>query len=373
MPRSLPALLIVLLFAGCAPRGAITVDPAAAGVGTGVSVFYGTTRALDPETGSFGPLRSSRMSYGRLDISVPPDRTPGEIIWPRQGVVPDPRRDFVTVGGVTYGSDTGFRQGLAAALKRSPAAKGEVTVYVHGFNNTFAESIYRVAQLADDLDAPAVQVAYAWPSSGRALGYAYDRDSVLFARDGLETLLDEIAAAGASRILLVAHSLGSELTMEVLRQMAIDRNRTVMSRIDGVVLISPDLDTQVFRRQVKKIGKLPHPFIIVASSHDRALALSAAITGRDERLGNLGDLDKVSDLDVTVIDVSAYSSGAGHFTVGDSATLLHVLGNLGDVSTAFSEERSIRPGLLPGIAQKVHNATEIVLAPIVFGGRSAAQ
>lgn len=359
------ALFCLALLAACAPRGTVTLDPAAAGVGAPVDVFYGTTRAYDPATGSFGAARSSRLSFGRLDISVPPDRRPGEITWPRPGARPDPAHDFVTLDSQRYASDSAFRRALSTAIRQAPAGRGEVTVYVHGFNNTFAESTYRLAQLTYDLHSPAVQIAYAWPSAGKAIRYAYDRDSVLFARDGLEAMLGQIVAAGASRILIVSHSLGAELTMEVLRDMALDRNHRVMSRISGVVLISPDLDTQVFRRQAKAIGKLPQPFVIVASSRDKALALSAALTGRSERLGNLDDLEKVSDLHVTVIDVSAYSAGpGGHFTVGDSPALLNLLGRIGDVSTALKEDRSNRRGLLPGFAQQVENATEIVLAPL---------
>ena len=98
---------------------------------------------------------------------------------------------------------------------------GEAIIFVHGYNSNFAEGVYRIAQFAHDLQLPGTVVLYSWPSAAEPLGYAYDRDSALFARDGLESLIHEVAHAGAKRILLVAHSMGSGLTMEALRSAAI--------------------------------------------------------------------------------------------------------------------------------------------------------
>ena len=69
---------------------------------------------------------------------------------------------------------------------RRRRAKRRALIFVHGFNNTFAEGLYRIAQLSHDLDLPRVTVHYSWPSAGQALGYVHDRDSALYARDGFE-------------------------------------------------------------------------------------------------------------------------------------------------------------------------------------------
>ncbi len=45
-------------------------------------------------------------------------------------------------------------------------------VFVHGFNNTFADGLHRTAQIRHDFEIPGVAVHYAWPSAGNALGYA---------------------------------------------------------------------------------------------------------------------------------------------------------------------------------------------------------
>ena len=82
------------------------------------------------------------------------------------------------------------------------------------------------------------------------------------------------------------------ITMETLRQVAMTKDET-LSRITSVALVSPDLDVELFRSQVRQIGKLPQPFLIFTSQKDKALRLSARISGVDTRLGNLENADRV--------------------------------------------------------------------------------
>ena len=145
---------------------------------------------------------------------------------------------------------------------------------------------------------------------------------MLFARDGLNKLITEVKAAGAENIIIVGHSVGSHLVMEVLRERAIARPGSVAQEIDGVILISPDIDVQLFKAQARRIGDLPDPFGIFVSRRDRALALSARLTGQRDRLGN-ATASELSDIEVTLVDVTEFSKGAGHFTIGD-LSLIHI-------------------------------------------------
>lgn len=365
LPRVLPLCLVaVLALAGCAPRGVITLMPQAAEVAATRTVFVGTTRAPEAGPDGFGADRSRTTSFGRYAIAIPPDREPGGVTWPHPGRTPDPTRAFLTVAAEPFADAAAFRRALRGALAEKPAGHRDAMVYIHGYNNRYAEGIYRLAQLAHDFDLPGVAVHYAWPSAGKPLVYAYDRDSALYARDGLESLLAEITAARPDRIVLVAHSLGSAVTMETLRQLAIGRRRDVLSRIGGVVLISPDLDIDVFRAQARRIGELPQPFFIFTSRRDRALAVSALLAGESERLGSVSDVADLAEFEVTVLDVSAFSTGLGHFALGDSPALIRLLSVLGDVSAAFNRDPWARPGLLSGTILTVRRATQIILKPI---------
>lgn len=355
--------LVVLM--GCASRGALTFVPDAARTGQVETVFFGTTRQTDPVTGDFDSKRLRQaISYGRYDVSIPPEREVGKITWPRRGAPPDPLLDFLTTREDVYPDPAAFRANLAAALREKPKGQRDVSVFVHGFNSTFAEGLYRIAQMSHDLDLPGVAVHYSWPSAGIPLGYVYDRDSALFARDGLERLLREVADAGADRIIVVAHSMGAALTMETLRQVAIRGDARVRGRLAGVVLISPDIDVDVFHEQATAIGDLPQPFVIFSSRRDRALALSARLTGQRERLGNLRDLEEVADLKVTVIDVAAFSTGDGHFNVASSPALIQLLSRITDVNASYAGDQAGRTGLLPGVILTVQNATGIILSPV---------
>lgn len=355
------AFFLMLALSACGPRPQTVLLPEAAGVGTPVSVFYATTRRREA-SGQYLARRAPRVRYGHMTVSVPPEHKPGHL--ELAAVNPDPNRHFIATTHTSYDAGA-FRQSLAAELRKLPYADREIIIFVHGFNNTFAEGVYRQAQLTHDLEVKGAVINYSWPSAAHPLGYVHDRDSALFARDGLERLIADANAVGARRVQIVAHSLGAQLTMEAMRQMAIKSKSHLLNSIDGVILLSPDIDIDVFRLQVARIGKLPDPFVIFASERDRALALSSGVNGTRNRLGNLSDVGRVADLDVIIVDVSDFSRrrDLGHFTIGSSPALISIFNNLPDLETTFRKDRSERTGLVPGAVLTVQNATQIILHP----------
>ncbi len=323
MRRFLIALVLVL--AACTPRGELAFTDAP--VGPVRTIFIGTTRTFDPATGDpTGWQRSDTLGLAQYDVSVPPNHKPGVISYVRQNEKVDPRTEFTVAGRKHYTSASAFRADVARALR---GGQDEAVVFVHGYNTNFAEGLFRQAQLGVDLNLPGVLVGYSWPSHAQIAAYAYDRDSALFARDGFQELLDQLRKAGARRILIVSHSMGGGLTMEALRQMALSGDRATLDRISGLVLVSPDLDVDVFRKQVARLPRLPNPFIIFTSQKDKALRLSGWISGVPSRLGNLQDVSPLGDMKVTVVDVGAFSTGEGHFNLGNSPALLALLSESG--------------------------------------------
>ena len=103
----------------------------------------------------------------------------------------------------------------------------------------------------------------------------------------------------------------------------------------GVVLISPDIDIDVFRAQARAIPKLPQPFVVFTSERDRILRLSARLSGQTDRLGTLTDVTRVADLPITFLDVAAFNRGSGHFNVGNSPALLRLLERIASVDQAL--------------------------------------
>ncbi len=298
-------------------------------------------------------------------MAVPPNRRAGQIPRPRAQAHFDPDRHF-SLAAYERLDAKGFRAALAQALAKQPPNRREVIVFVHGFNTHFIEGVYRVAQLGHDLGLSGVRAHYSWPSLGEPLAYAHDRDSVLFARDGLEQMLNEIFAARPDGVVVIGHSMGALLVMETLRQLAIS-GRLNHALISAVVIIAPDIDVDVFRMQARRIGNLPQPLLIVVSERDRIVALSARLTGLRDRLGNLSDFERLADLDVTLVDVTAFSTGAGHFDVARSPALIQLLASLGAVDAALAGDPAGRLPLLPRTVLTLQATAEILLDPLGEG------
>ncbi|WP_289042950.1 alpha/beta fold hydrolase [uncultured Aliiroseovarius sp.] len=358
--RFIPCLALILLLASCAPRGKITLYAGAGETGELQRIYVGTTREID-EMGFPSGERSRDLIFGRFDVSVPPDREPGSIEWPRRRT-PDPKKHFLLDNYSPLKTQTEFQAAVQQELRTRQSEQRTAIVFVHGFNNNFAEGLYRFAQLTDDLALPFIPIHYSWPSAGHPLGYGYDRDSMLIARDGLETVIRAVSRSGVDEILLVGHSMGALLTMETLRQMTIADGQRGLRKIGGVVLLSPDIDIDVFRAQADRIGDLPQPFFIFTSTHDVALRLSAGLTGQSARLGNTADVEQLAELNVTMVDISAFSDGKNdHMTAFASASFLRLLRSMPDLGIAYGTDPSTRVGLLPGTVLVVQNATRLII------------
>ena len=342
----------IIVAAGCAPRQSADRGPELPGAEI-EKIYVATQRALDHPRQSFGQPRNEELNFFRASISIPPNHEPGQVEWAESGEVPDPREHFiVTDTRVIAGADR-----FANQVARS--ARGQETMlFVHGYNNTLSDAMYRLAQMRTDFEITMPTVLFSWLSSGDPRGYIYDRDSVLFARDDLEKVLNRLTSTNGERVLLVAHSMGAHLAMEVMRQAALRGNRQLLSRISGVVLMSPDLDPDLFRSQAEAIGDLPQPFLVFVSRQDRALSLASFITGRKPRLGVIDGPEAVAGLGVKVIDFTALADGEGlnHSVPATSPAAISVLRGMidqaGGTGNGFEDymvlEQQPSGGLLSG-------------------------
>ncbi|HBS49622.1 MAG TPA: hypothetical protein DEA05_05820 [Rhodobacteraceae bacterium] len=353
-----------MALAGCARTDFTPTVPQALEVGEAQSIFAATTRAQEQD-GKFGFRRSPGLSFLELTVAIPPDRRPGSLKFGYKD--PDPATEFTMARRDVIADANAFRSEIRRAL---PPGQREINVFVHGYNATQSETAFRAAQLVHDLKVPGVTVIYSWPSRGRALGYAYDNDSMLFARDGLEELLRLLAGAGYGRVNLIAHSLGSALAVETLRQIDLETPGWPARNLGGVLLMSPDVDVDVFRAQMRSLSRVPKPFVILVSREDRALSISATLRGDNKRrrLGTLDNVELVSDLPIEIIDVTAFSRDAesSHFVAASSPSLIALLGNTRALDRTFSpESRSPLEPLAPLAASvvQVREATQVMLAP----------
>jgi len=94
-----------------------------------------------------------------------------------------------------------------------------------------------------------------------------------------------------------------------LRQAAIAGHGDFGGKLSTVILASPDIDVDVFKAEMRTIGKPKYAIILFASSDDKALAFSSLIAGDRPRVGSYTtDSRDIADLGVIFVDLSASAS-----------------------------------------------------------------
>ncbi|MBE9477587.1 MAG: alpha/beta hydrolase [Proteobacteria bacterium] len=307
--RNITLLLsCIVALAACAARGKmgiVTLDTPALQT---ERIFVATTRQRSTAPYDFNGLRTTELSYARYDISIPATHEVGKIEWPKKA--PDIATDFVITDAEIFETPAALRSTIKASNHKGRTVD-EAVVFIHGYNNNFAESLYRFAQISNDMDMRGTPVLYAWPTTENSIEYIHDRDSVLFARDGLQVLLEQLVHAGTKHLILVGHSIGANLLMETLRQMAISGDKSISRFIDGVILISPDINQTVFLTQLNHLDPVPKPFVVFASDNDRALKVMSFLTGKAPRLGQITNSEALDKHGIQVINLSEFDDGDG--------------------------------------------------------------
>ena len=364
--RILVVCLAVAL-AGCAgheSRALLTATVAAADEIAGRhDILVATTRAKTSEKAEvFGGARGQGLTFARVEVTVPSVHESGRIERPRSGAT-DPARHFSAAQVALYPEAGAFDADLA---RRLTASGGRALVFIHGYRTRFDAAVYRAAQIVHDSGYTGTPVLFSWASAGRTVDYIYDNNSATIARDALERTLRTIAASGATRIDIVAHSMGNWVLMEALRQLAITGDESLHGKLADVVLASPDIDLDVFKSQLLRIGKPEQPFFVMVSADDRALRLSSVIAGNRPRLGDYTKAEDLAQLGVIVVDLTAISAGdsLNHAKFADNPILVRLLGERLRDGTTLDGSNGIAERielLARGVGTTVTSAAEIVI------------
>ncbi|MEO1797384.1 MAG: alpha/beta hydrolase [Pseudomonadota bacterium] len=314
--------LTLALLAGCAEKPEQFVAPnSQVGAADVQRIYLATDRIVGPDL-SGTTERGGALSFAQYDITIPPVHRPGEVEFSASN--PDPSTGFTAAQarGLSSLPDLG-RTVRSQAGPRGRPIDSQV-VYVHGFNTAMEYAVYRHAQIAHDYGLEGPPVTFAWPSIERTVGYVRDKDSILIARDHLEELLIELTRENQN-VFLFGHSMGTQLVVETLRQLSITGRQDVLSRIGGVILISPDIDLDLFEAQHERIDPLPNPFVVMTSESDYALRFSSLLTAQPERLGSARDRDRLAKLDLLVLDLSGLPNARNHFLAATSAVVIDIV------------------------------------------------
>jgi esterase/lipase superfamily enzyme len=295
-----------------------------------VQMVVASTRKSNRDGGTGETAKAARFAL--TSVSIPPGHKPGVI--ERPSITSESRsRHFVALGERKIEPDA-FQQELAAQLSGRVGASRDVLVFVHGFNVSYDEARFRLAQIVHDGGFTGVPVLFTWPSRSQILAYGSDKESATASRDPLEKMLQDVATTpGVGRVHILAHSMGTWLAMEALRQSGIAGRADLNGRIGEVMLAAPDIDLDVFRAQMARVGKAARVSVF-AQADDRALSVSSTLAGSRTRLGaldldNKEHLDELNGLNVRVYDLKGAVGTSDFFRHGTFAEAPNVVRTIG--------------------------------------------
>jgi esterase/lipase superfamily enzyme len=355
----LAGLALMLSACGGRPSGVLLpVEQVVDGTAR-VDMLVATTRAPSPDRGIlFSGERGREISLLDMSVSIPPAarRKVGEVQWPER-VPGNPATDFVVARADTI-----------------TFAQGRVLLFVHGYNNKFDDAVFRFAQFSHDAGGGVVPVLFTWPSRGSTFGYTYDRESTNFSRDALESVIRELAAEPAVRdVTILAHSMGNWPTMEALRQIALG-DRLLPAKLRNVIMASPDVDVDVFAKQVSRLGPRRPRMTLMVSNDDIALNISTRIWGGDRRLGLVDPETEpartiLARNRIEVIDLSAIKSGDSlhHGKFAAAPEVVRFIGNRLLAGQTLQDDRASLGEGIANVATGVGRiAGTILIAPIAI-------
>ena len=197
-----------------------------------------------------------------------------------------------------------------AARDFTEAAFGhDILLYVHGYRETFESAAKSALQLSRDIQFQGMVGLFTWPSAGTTFEYGYDRESAIWSREFFAQLLRALEhSKSGGRVHIVAHSMGTLLTLEALRDVRLENGDQALTRIGAIVLASPDVDMDIFQQALERLGPEAKRITVITANNDRALALSSILAGGVDRAGT-ANRDRLEKLGVRVADASEFGEG----------------------------------------------------------------
>jgi hypothetical protein len=343
-------IFILILFGGCA---ALPPDPEPAPIYeesapelsefdfnseryVAINVRYATNR-IKNEKGFFLPeinLSDDPLSYGQEVVLIPFDRERGSFkdshsalykVWMMIGLKDEADDEIITIapGQSLALTETEFFKGF---MSTNTFGKGDILLFVHGFNVKFESSIKRAAQISYDIGLNLQPVVFSWPSIGEPLKYERDFGRALDSeRDFRKFVSDLVASANGKKIHVLAHSMGSKVVIPALAKLYSENPKKFDKGLGNIILAAPDYPRETFLRDYKKIFSSFGRTTIYMSSEDKALQLSSGTYLADRDMlgfsgGNGFFYPGIDSIDITGID--SIDDILGHSKFGSSSRVL---------------------------------------------------
>ena len=245
------------------------------------------------------------LTYGAASVRIPDDHKIGRIelpsSWKLFGInlwstSPDEHKHFIIKRVVSLSEDEFDR-----VIKTKSAHTA--LIFIHGFNTTFEDGLYRNAQIVWDLQYQGLSILFTWASRGEITDYIYDKDSAYLARQSFISLLEKLKRDYAiEQVNVLAHSMGNVIAVDRLANYAKTSNPV---QIAHLLMAAPDIDRDQFVALVPEAKAIVGGMTLYASSADRAMMASWALAGGVPRAGDVPPEGPVVLPDLETIDVSA--------------------------------------------------------------------
>jgi esterase/lipase superfamily enzyme len=286
-----------LMLGGCASMAESGTRLDASALAVNPTLLVATTRK--PVNGGrenpwFSSERSPRMTIARAKLA-PPDFG---------------RFSFASVGMSDWKIEAVEpASGQLDQFLSQAGGEPDVLIYVHGYRQTFEGAMLDAARLSDGIKFRGATMVFSWPSKAGLFDYVYDRESAMWSRDAFERVLGTVMAnPDRGRVHIVAHSMGTMLALESIRQVYGRYGDATAGRIGAVVFASPDIDLDIFTSSITRVGPLADKITVITATNDRALALSSRVAGGITRVG-AAEKARLEQLGVRVVDASGYGWG----------------------------------------------------------------
>ncbi len=210
--------------------------------------------------------------------------------------------------------------------------EGQAFVFIHGYNTSFDDAIFRTAQIAHDLRFDGPAVAFSWPSAGNPFYYLHDRDTSETSRQWLHQLLTLIAdKTNATHVNIVAHSMGNRVALDVLSSPRFASNGapTDKLKLNEIVFAAPDVNRTSFEQNAGKVlSFIKGGVTLYASASDAALRWSKTLAGGNVRAGDVPPQGPVILQGIDTIDVTDASSSFFSLNHTPFADRIHLVNDM---------------------------------------------
>jgi esterase/lipase superfamily enzyme len=237
-------------------------------------------------------------------------------------------------------SQAEFKKQVLAAAQAFPvlpasAHEGQkhVTLFVHGYNNSWADAVNRYRQVSQSLfegdGGLGICILFTWPSKGSPAEYLADRGEAVQSAADLAGVLSDLydflsaiavkavaqpADACRAKTSMIAHSMGNYVLQKAAQVAWTRKNQPLlMSLLNQLVMVAADVDNDLFKsgETVDKsdgdaLANLTYRITALYSGLDQVLGLSTGLKHFGKRrLGRSGldrtvrEPDNVWDIDCT--------------------------------------------------------------------------